>query len=206
MGCASATHAKSGDLGKPKFSAALVPKTMRKRSDDDDEFRKAVADVQPIGRPRRLALASRRPEPVPHHSLRDERAVLAESISGPLSLDDALDSGEELVFLREGLSRQLLRRLRRAHWVVQDSVDLHGMNRAEAAEHVATFLRSCAQRGVRCVRIVHGKGLGSKNREPVLKHLMRKLLPRRDEVLAFCQAPSAHGGSGALLVLLKSRR
>jgi len=175
------------------------------RRPNDKEFREAVADVQPIERPRRAALAGKRPEPVPHHSLRDERAALAESLSGPVSLDDALDSGEELVFLREGLSRQLLRRLRRGHWVVQDGVDLHGMNRAEAADCVAAFLRSCARRGVRCVRIVHGKGLGSKNREPVLKHLMRKLLPRRDEVLAFCQAPAPHGGSGALLVLLKAR-
>jgi DNA-nicking Smr family endonuclease len=55
------------------------------------------------------------------------------------------------------------------------------------------------------VRIVHGKGLGSKNREPVLKAKLRAWLTPRDEVLAYCQAPAAEGGSGALLVLLKSR-
>jgi DNA-nicking Smr family endonuclease len=175
------------------------------RKPADKEFREAVADVEPLKPPRRLPPARARPAPIPHHSRRDERAVLAEAIAGPVSLEDALESGEELVFLREGLSKQLLRQLRRGHWVVQDSIDLHGMNRIEAAESVAKFLRACVARGVRCARIVHGKGLGSKNREPVLKHLMRKLLPRRDEVLAFCQAPASDGGSGALLVLLKSR-
>jgi DNA-nicking Smr family endonuclease len=134
---------------------------------------------------------------------RDEHAALAESLHGPLSVDDALESGEELVFLRDGLSRQLLRKLRRGHWVVEDSLDLHGMNRTEAAEAVALFLRRCTRRSVRCVRIVHGKGLGSRNREPVLKGKLRKWLALRDEVLAFCQAPAAEGGSGAALVLLR---
>jgi len=80
------------------------------------------------------------------------------------------------------------------------------MNRVAAAEAVAVFLRASAAHGLRCVRIVHGKGLGSKNREPVLKAKLRKWLPPRDEVLAFCQAPAVHGGSGAVLVLLKPAR
>ena len=78
---------------------------------------------------------------------------------GPSSIDDAIDSGEELAFLREGLSRQVLRKLRRGHWVVQDELDLHGMNRVQAANAVAEFLRHCRARRFRCVRIVHGKGL-----------------------------------------------
>ena len=89
---------------------------------------------------------------------------------------------------------------------MQDSIDLHGMNRVSAAEAVAEFLRSSAARSLRCVRIVHGKGRGSLNREPVLKAMLRKWLPRRDEVLGFCQAPAAHGGGGALLVLLRAKR
>ena len=80
------------------------------------------------------------------------------------------------------------------------------MNRIEAALQVPEFLAACVRRGLRCVRIVHGRGLGSKNREPVLKNLLGKWLPRRDDVLAYCQAPAAHGGSGALLVLLKASR
>ncbi|HTL26981.1 MAG TPA: Smr/MutS family protein, partial [Burkholderiales bacterium] len=116
------------------------------------------------------------------------------------------DSGEELVYLREGYSRQVLRRLRRGHWVVQDSLDLHGMTWQLAAEAVAQFLKENAASGARCVRIVHGKGRGSKNREPVLKAKLRLWLPRREEVLGFCQAPAAHGGGGALLVLLRPKR
>jgi DNA-nicking Smr family endonuclease len=142
---------------------------------------------------------------VPRQTLLDERAALSESISGPVSDDDAIDSGEELVFVRDGISRQTLRQLRRGHWIVQDDLDLHGMNRSEAAESVAAFLRRCVFRGLRCVRIVHGKGLGSRNREPILKRKLRGWLAPRDEVLGFCQAPNHHGGSGAVLVLLKPK-
>ncbi len=173
---------------------------------DEDDFRRAVADVEPLAEPRRRASHVPRPAPIPRQSRRDAQAVLHESLAGPVSIDDALDSGVELAFLRDGLSRQILRRLRRGDWVVQDHADLHGMNRAQAAAHVADFLRECSARGLRCVRIVHGKGLGSRHREPVLKHMVRKLLPRRAEVLAFCQAPSADGGAGAVLVLLASGR
>lgn len=171
---------------------------------EDEEFRRALADVVPIAAPRRLPLRARRPQPIPVHTLRDERAALAESISGPVSLDDAMDSGEELVFLRDGLPRQMLRKLRRGHWVVEDSLDLHGMNRIEAATQVGEFMRRCALRRLGCVRIVHGKGLGSRNREPILKGKLRKWLALREEVLAFCQAPGAQGGGGAVLVLLKA--
>jgi DNA-nicking Smr family endonuclease len=174
-------------------------------ADDREALRRALAGVEPLAKPRRQPLRPPAPRPVPAQTRRDERAALAESIAGPLSVDDALDSGVELSYLRDGVSRQVLRRLRRGHWVVQDGLDLHGMNRVEAAEQVAAFVRAAAARGLRCVRIVHGKGLGSKNREPVLKGKLRAWLTPRDDVLAYCQAPAAEGGSGALLVLLKAR-
>ena len=169
--------------------------------EDAEEFRRAVADAQPLSH--RKKVVHRRPAPpVPRQRLRDEQAALAESL-GPLSLDDALEAGNELVYLREGYSRDVLRKLRRGHWVVEDELDLHGMNRQVAAVSVAEFMRQCRKRGRRCVRIVHGKGLGSRQREPVLKGLLRKWL-LREEVLAFSQAQAAQGGSGAVLVLLKS--
>jgi DNA-nicking Smr family endonuclease len=169
---------------------------------DDVEFRKALAGVEPLAEPRRKPLARPRPAPVPAQTRRDERAALAESLEGPLSVDDALDSGAELVYARDGLSRDVLRKLRRGHWVIEDELDLHGMNRVQAAGAVAEFVRHCVHKRLRCVRIVHGKGLGSRNREPVLKAKLRKWL-LREEVLAYCQAPAAEGGSGAVLVLLK---
>ncbi len=165
-----------------------------------DEFRKAVADVKPLKRSKRVALKSPAPEPVPHQHRRDEAAALAESLAGPLSIDDALETGEELSYLREGMARETLRKLRRGHWAIQDGIDLHGLTRDQAAAMMVEFLDQCLARGRRCVRIVHGKGLG------ILKAKLRRWLPQRDEVLAFCQAPASDGGSGALLVLLKARR
>ena len=170
--------------------------------DDEEALREALRDAKPLSRARRIAPRRAPPAPRPLQRLRDEREVMREA----LSVEDALDSGEEPNYLREGLSRQILRQLRRGHWVVQAEIDLHGLNRVEALDAVGEFLAGCAARGRRCVRIVHGKGLGSRNREPVLKHLLVKHLPRRDAVLAFCQAPAAQGGGGALLVLLKARR
>jgi DNA-nicking Smr family endonuclease len=173
---------------------------------DDEELKRAFADVQPLAAPRRRALERPLPAPVARQSRLDEEAALNESLAGPLSAEEGIETGEELVYLREGLSRQLLRRLRRGHWVIEDDLDLHGMNRVEAARSVSEFLRRCAARRLRCVRIVHGKGHGSRNREPVLKGKLRKWLVVRDDVLAFCQAPAAHGGGGAVLVLLKAGR
>ena len=171
----------------------------------DEEFAKEVADVRPLKPARRAPKTNLPPPPLPVQTLRDERAALSESLDRPVSLDEALETGEELVYLREGMSRQVLRRLRRGHWVVQAELDLHGMNRYQAQEGVAEFLRHAVHRGQRCVRIIHGKGHGSKNREPVLKGKLRNWLAVRDEVVAYCQAPAHEGGSGAVLVLLKGK-
>ena len=180
------------------------PLDPRVPEDDAELFRAAVGDAVPLRTAKRHVVgAGGRPPPVPVQSLLDEHSALAESRNGALDPDSALETGEEASFVREGISRQLLRKLRRGHWVVQDELDLHGMTRAEAREAVAGFLRESVRRARRCVRIVHGKGLGSKNREPVLKAKVRVWLAQRDEVLAYCQAPAAQGGSGAVLVLLR---
>jgi DNA-nicking Smr family endonuclease len=107
----------------------------------------------------------------------------------------APESGGPLKYLREGHSPDLLRKLRRGHWRVEEELDLHGLNRLQAARELADFLD---QGGMRCVRIVHGKGLG------VLRDMLRATLPARAEVLAFVEAPPGQGGSGAVLVLLKA--
>jgi DNA-nicking Smr family endonuclease len=169
-------------------------------SPDDEDWQRGV---EPLAEPRRVARARPRPAPLPRETWRDERAALAESL-GPISPDQALDTGEEIAFLRPGLSSQMLRRLRRGHWVVEDNLDLHGLNRSQAVAAVREFLRDCRARRLGCVRIVHGKGLGSRNREPVLKGKVYHWLRMREEVLAFSQAPAAHGGAGAVLVLLKT--
>ena len=111
------------------------------------------------------------------------------------------EGGESLKFLRPGYSPDLLRKLRRGHWRVDDELDLHGMNRDQARHAVGDFLDQAAAHRLRCVCIVHGRALG---REPVLKGMLASWLAGRDDVLAFGEAPSALGGAGAVLVLLSS--
>ena len=154
-------------------------------------------DVDPLPEAKRVELRKARPSPHPRQTRLDEAAVLQDSLA-PFSLDEAMETGEELLFVRPGVSRQTLRKMRKGHWVVQDQIDLHGLDRHTALSETTEFLKKAKKRGLRCVRIVHGKGLG------VLKAKLRKWLPMKDEVLAFTQAPAAQGGSGALLVLLKS--
>ena len=99
-----------------------------------------------------------------------------------------------------------MRQLRRGHWVIQDELDLHGLTTAQARPLLVEFLNDCRRAGFRCVRIVHGKGLRSKNREPVLKGKVAGWLMQRDEVLAFCQARPTEGGGGAVIVLLRGAK
>jgi DNA-nicking Smr family endonuclease len=154
-------------------------------------------DVDPLPKGKRKALSKARPAPIPRQTRRDEKATLQESLA-PFSPDEAMETGEELLFVRPGVSRQTLRKMRKGHWVVEAQVDLHGLDRHQAHAETEEFLKKAKKRGLRCVRIVHGKGLG------VLKSALRRWLPMKDEVLAFTQAPATQGGSGALLVLLRS--
>jgi DNA-nicking Smr family endonuclease len=178
--------------------------------DDDadalDLLREALRDVTPIKAPGRVRHPPRRVDPVPVQRLRAEQEILAESLSDDSPLEEGFESGAELGFVREGLSRQSLRKLRRGHWVVQGELDLHGLTVPAAREALVAFLQRCLREGWRCVRVVHGRGLRSKNGEPVLKSKTARWLSQRQEILAFCQARPADGGAGAVLVLLKGRR
>ncbi|MES2546382.1 MAG: Smr/MutS family protein [Pseudomonadota bacterium] len=144
------------------------------------------------------------PKPVAKQFIRDEKQALRDSLSDDFYPAHELESGEELLYLRAGQSPSILSKLRRGYWVVQAQIDLHGLISDEAREYVAEFLSSCKKRNIRCVRIVHGKGLGSRNREPVLKHKLRNWLIQKDEVIAYAQAKPEDGGSGAVIVLLKA--
>ena len=178
---------------------------------DDDaraEFLAAVAGAKPLPpRPKPPSVADRpKPQPIPLKRLQDEANALAESQLSDLTPETLLDSDEALSFMRQGISSDTLRRLRRGHWVVQADLDLHGLRSDEARLAFADFLKECTSHGIRCVRIVHGKGLGSVNRQPVLKGKVLAWLTQREEVLAFCQSPAHDGGSGAVRVLLRQPR
>ena len=172
--------------------------------DDGDVFEKLFSNVTPLPAHGRVVHAAPRRKPVPEQHLRDERAALADSLSDHIAWDIGTETGDQLVYLRNGLSQQTLKKLRRGHWVIQAELDLHGLIASEAREALVYFLNACLRRGARCVRIIHGKGLRSKNREPVLKTKVANWLIQRDEVLAFCQARQVDGGGGAVMVLLKS--
>ena len=169
---------------------------------DRDLFRQAVADARPLPQHGKVLRRPDAPPPYPVQSHLDEQAALAESLAAGWSAEDWLDTGDEPNFVRAGIPRQVLRKLRSGGWVIQDQLDLHGLDRHEAREALAAFLAACRKRGLRCVRVIHGKGLGSINREPVLKVKVKHWLAQREEVLAYCQARPVDGGSGALLVLL----
>jgi len=167
-----------------------------------DEFRAAVGGVQPLKHaPRHHAPAPAIP-PLPLQRQADDQAVLDASVSD-IDAETLLDTDENLSWRRPGTGTDVLRRLRRGDWAIQSELDLHGLRVDEARPTIAAFLREAARQGVRCVRLVHGKGLGSRGGVPVLKGRVRAWLLRRDDVIAFCQARPAHGGAGALLVLLR---
>jgi DNA-nicking Smr family endonuclease len=171
---------------------------------EDDEmslFRDSMRDVKPLTIPDKVVHARKHTPPVPHHIQQNEQSTPEDSLSDHISLEIA--AGDEWSFLRPGLSRQTLRRLRRGHWRIQAHLDLHGFTRDEARLELTTFLDSSSKNNFRCVRVIHGRGLGSRNREPVLKISIGNWLVQRNDVLAFCQAKPEDGGSGAVLILLK---
>lgn len=168
-------------------------------------FRASVLDVVPLAAPARTEHERPLPQPIPEQRLRDDRETLKDSLNPEPPWDAGLETGEELAYLRKGVSPQILKQLRRGFWVIQDELDLHGLTVEEARGLLGEFLAQCARRGLRCVRVIHGKGLRSPNREPVLKRRVAGWLIQREDILAFCQARRADGGSGAVVVLLKGR-
>ena len=171
---------------------------------DAELFRSSIGNVAPLQASHKAEPNIPRPEPIARQHLADEQAALEESLSDEFNVDTLLDTDHELSYARTGIGPDTLRKLRRGHWVIQSQLDLHGLRREEAREALAEFLRNAVKRGMRCVRIIHGKGLGSINKEPVLKSKVRSWLVQKEEVIAFCQARAADGGAGALVVLLKA--
>ena len=167
-------------------------------------FQDAVADAVPLPRTGRREPDSPALAPRAAQFERDERAALDESLSDCLDIERLLETDDSLSYRRPGIGADVPRRLRRGQWVIQRQIDLHGLRVHEARVALAEFLAECVRRECRCVRIVHGKGLGSRNREPVLKGKVLRWLVQRDEVLAFCQAGPNDGGSGALIALLRA--
>ncbi len=170
--------------------------------DDIDEFRRAMSDAKPLRNEERAPHEKAKPAPRARFSKADERQVLAES------LEDDIDTlqhgyGDALRFHRPSVGRRTMRKLARGGYSVQAEIDLHGMTVDEARPRLADFISYSAMQGNLCVRVVHGKGLGSGDRGPVLKNAVNRWLRKWDSVLAFVSTRQVDGGTGAIYVLLQ---
>jgi len=184
-------------------------------AEDDDGrglFRRAVQDVRPLKGSVRVPPARRAPRARALFARAERAAVLRESLgvadgaAGAAGTDlYELQPGDELLFRRAGVPETVLRRLRRGHYRVDAEIDLHGLTVAEATSQLGAFLRAARARDLRCIRVIHGKGLRSGTRGPVLKNTVNALLRRAGPVLAFASARPVAGGTGATLVLLIRR-
>ncbi len=165
-------------------------------------FVRAVGAVKPIPAKARVLNLSKRPEPRPLQQDLDDQAALLESMSDEFDVSTLLDVDDQLSFRRPGIGTDITRKLRKGEWSLQGQLDLHGLRSDEAREALGQFVRDAKRMGWRCVRVVHGKGLGSPGKEPVLKSKVQRWLVQKNEVLAFVQAKPSDGGAGALVVLL----
>ncbi len=149
-----------------------------------------------------LPPAAPRPRPAAKMARRDEAAAREEFRHAVVA---ELEAGDALSHRRNDVPPQLLKKLARGEYAAQEELDLHGLPARGAEALLREFLRDCRAHGVGCVRIVHGKGLHSGERLPVLKNLVDRVLRQRADVLAYHSPPAAQGGAGAVLVLLEKR-
>lgn len=182
--------------------AAARAAAEQKRLADQNLFARAIGATEPLRRKVAVPLAPEPPAPIPYQHQLDEQRVLRESISDEFDVTTLLDVDDAMSFRRPGIGTDVTRKLRAGEWTIQREIDLHGLRSDEAREALGGFIRSAHKQGVRCVRVVHGKGLGSPGKQPVLKTKTQRWLIQKNEVLAFVQAKPAEGGAGALVVLL----
>ena len=216
---AQAESAKSSALVAPptaaephRFADYFKPWSEFKAPDATDValFRNAVKDAAPLEKNDRADLS--RPKPKPHALQRDAdelKALEASQLAlypSPMSWDIGADIEDEQSFLRSAVSPELLRKLRRGQWTINAEIDLHHHNQDEAHEALQVFMQKARSQGWRCVRVIHGKGLSSHQKIPVLRNKVRRWLQQKDEVLAYCEPRPNGGGSGAVLVLLRGSK
>ncbi len=171
--------------------------------DEDDKrlFREAVRNVRRL-RPAAPRPPKRKPRARAAFARRDEQEVLRESLE--LRPGDLfVETGDEISFRRAGVGETVLRKLRRGEYRCEAELDLHGYTTAQSKQELREFLATMMREHCRCVRIIHGKGLRSGHRGPVIKHTVNAVLQRTDAVLAFASARPVDGGTGAIYVLLR---
>jgi DNA-nicking Smr family endonuclease len=188
------------------LQASQEVKAVKQAASDKDLFTRAAGAVKPLPDKRKLHHPPKPQLPQAMQYQRDEVAVLKEAISDEFDVSTLLECDEHLSFRRPGIGTDVTRKLRRGDWSIQRQIDLHGLRRDDAREALSIFIREAFKHGIRCVRVVHGKGLGSPGKAPILKSRVHSWLVQKNEVLAFVQAKPADGGAGALLVLLMASK
>jgi DNA-nicking Smr family endonuclease len=176
----------------------------KKRKAEKELFAISVGRVKPMIAEKKALLLPELPAPIPVQTQLDEQSVLREALSDEWDTGSLLDTDEALSFRRPGIGVDVVRKLRRGEWAVQAQLDLHNLRTEEARDALGQFIREKHKNGIRCVRVVHGKGLGSPGKVSVLKPKVQSWLIQKNQVLAFVQATPAQGGAGALVVLLQA--
>lgn len=198
-----AMRKKLADNAKAQTLAEQARIAAEKRAEAERNlFTRAVGKVAPIASQERVWSPPQRPTPRPLQQDLDDEAVMQESMSDEFDITTLLDADDQLSFRRPGIGTDVTRKLRKGEWSIQGQIDLHGLRSDEARNAMGQFIRDAKRMGWRCVRVVHGKGLGSPGKEPVLKSKVQRWLVQKNEVLAFVQAKPSDGGGGALVVLL----
>lgn len=186
--------------------ASAQVKAVKQAASDKELFVRAAGTVQPLPDKRKVLHKVEQKMPLTMQYQKDEKAVLREAISDEFDVSTLLETDEHLSFRRPGIGPDVTRKLRRGDWSIQRQLDLHGLRRDDAREVLSLFIREAHNHGIRCVRVIHGKGLGSPGKAPILKSRVHSWLVQKNEVLAFVQAKPADGGAGALVVLLMASR
>ena len=197
---AAEVASKKAQTPRPEPSLPRLPPT------DEELFHAEMAadQVKPIKAGDRAVLKKPLPKPIAAKRLADEAHVPLELLNDTSGWDDDIETGDLIMFLRNGIPREVIRKLKRGQWAVQATLDLHGHTTTSARDELAQFIATARHRGIRCIRIIHGRGTRSPGGVPVIRNKVRLSLSQRDEVLAFCDASLGDGGAGAVIVLLKS--
>ncbi|MEE8321404.1 MAG: Smr/MutS family protein, partial [Gammaproteobacteria bacterium] len=183
------------------FYTAIMAKPPELSNDDIELFRRTVGSVKRMDQDQ-VITDTPKPRPIPEQSIKESQRIKQEMLTGSFESSE-LEIGDELLFIRPGIQKQVMRKLRRGQFSVEAELDLHGMIVNDAKKALSHFLAECTARHHRCVRIIHGKGLGSKDKRPLIKIKLNHWLQQRDEVLAFCSARPFDGGTGVAYVLLR---
>ncbi len=173
----------------------------KKTTDQDAElFRNSIGQVKPIKNSNQIQPDKSRPKPYPQKNQQAKNSHFNAASGHEI---DRLAQEDSVSFLAAGLQKNVIKKLRKGHFGLDASIDLHGLTSKEANQYLYRFIEDSLEKGYRSVHIIHGKGYRSDDNQPVLKNDINHWLRQHKQVQAFCSAAPRDGGTGAVMVLLK---